>query len=271
MEKKITSFIEANTGVILEYSLTFLYAVVLLLAGWWLIKKATNVFENKLLSNHIDESLKGFLATLISVILKIVLLMSVIEMVGFKTTSFVALLGSAGLAFGLALSGTLQNFASGVLILFQKPFVVGDWVEAQGYLGAVKKIEIFRTILTTYDNKTIVIPNSELSNSSITNYSTEPTRLVEWVFGIGYDEDITLAKSVIEKEIFSDQRVKNQNEPFIKISSLGDSSVNIKVRAEVNQIDYWDVLFEYTEKIKLAFDQNKINIPYPQMQIHQSK
>jgi small conductance mechanosensitive channel len=125
--------------------------------------------------------------------------------------------------------------------------------------------------LTTYDNKTIVIPNSELSNSSITNYSTEPTRLVEWVFGIGYEDDITLAKSVIEEEIFSDQRVKNQNEPFIKISSLGDSSVNIKVRAEVNQIDYWDVLFEYTEKIKLAFDQNKINIPYPQMQIHQSK
>lgn len=259
-----------NKDLVIQYSLPVLYALLTLLIGWWIIKRVTKLIETKILSEKVDESLRHFLATLISVLMKGMLLITVIGMVGIETTSFVAILGSMGLAVGLALSGTLQNFASGVLILFQKPFVVGDVIEAQGYIGGVKRIEIFRTVLTTFDLKTVIIPNSALANSSMINYSTEPHRKVEWIFGIGYNDDMKKAKSIIKDIIFTDKRVLDE-EPFIKIAELADSSVNIKVRAEVIADDYWDLFFEKTEEIKAAFDDNNISIPYPQMDIHQYK
>jgi small conductance mechanosensitive channel len=259
-----------NKDLVIEYSMPLLYALLTLLIGWWVIKRVTNLVEKKILSEKVDESLRHFLATLIDVTLKGMLLISVIGMVGIETTSFVAILGSMGLAFGLALSGTLQNFASGVLILFQKPFVVGDVIEVQGYIGSVKRIEIFKTVLTTFDLKTVIIPNSALANSSMINYSTEPHRKVEWIFGIGYNDDMKKAKSIINDIIFTDKRVLDEK-PFIKIAELADSSVNIKVRAKVVAEDYWDLFFEKTEAVKMAFDENNISIPYPQMDIHQYK
>ena len=264
MEKLFTE----NKDLLLEYGLPIIYALLTLIIGWWVIKRVSNFIEKKILSEKVDESLRQFLSTLISVSLKAMLLISVTDMVGIQTTSFVAIIGSMGLAIGLALSGTLQNFASGVLILFQKPFIVGDLIEANGYIGSVKTIEIFRTVLTTFDLKTVVIPNSELANSSMINYSTEPHRKVEWIFGIGYNDDMKKAKSIINDVIYSDKRVLDE-EPFIKIAELADSSVNIKVRAEVIAEDYWDVFFDKMEEIKLAFDENKISIPYPQMDVHQ--
>tara|TARA_B100000809_G_scaffold50318_1_gene45361 strand:- start:263 stop:1069 length:807 start_codon:yes stop_codon:yes gene_type:complete len=264
MEKIFTE----NKDLFLEYGLPIIYALLTLIIGWWVIKRVSNFVEEKVLSEKVDESLRQFLSTLISVALKAMLLISVTDMIGIQTTSFVAIIGSMGLAIGLALSGTLQNFASGVLILFQKPFIVGDLIEANGYIGDVKRIEIFRTVLTTFDLKTVVIPNSELANSSMINYSTEPHRKVEWIFGIGYNDDMKKAKSIINDVIYSDKRVLDE-EPFIKIAELADSSVNIKVRAEVIAEDYWDVFFDKMEEIKLAFDENKISIPYPQMDVHQ--
>ena len=266
MEKLFTD----NKDLLLEYGLPIIYALLTLIIGWWVIKRVSHFVEKKILSEKVDESLRQFLSTLISVALKAMLLISVTDMVGIQTTSFVAIIGSMGLAIGLALSGTLQNFASGVLILFQKPFIVGDVIEAKGYIGSVKTIEIFRTVLTTFDLKTVIIPNSDLANSSMINYSTEPHRKIEWVFGIGYNDDMKKAKSIINDIVFSDKRVLDE-EPFIKIAELADSSVNIKVRAEVIADDYWDVFFEKNEEIKLAFDQNNISIPYPQMDVHVHK
>jgi small conductance mechanosensitive channel len=264
MEKLFTE----NKDLVMQYGLPIIYALLTLIIGWWVIKRVSSLIEKKILSEKVDESLRQFLSTLISVALKAMLLISVSDMVGIQTTSFVAIIGSMGLAIGLALSGTLQNFASGVLILFQKPFVVGDLIEAQGYVGSVKTIEIFRTVLCTFDLKTVIIPNSDLANSSMINYSTEPHRKVEWTFGIGYNDDMKKAKAIINDIIFSDKRVLDE-EPFIKIAELADSSVNIKVRAEVISEDYWDVYFEKTEEIKSAFDENGISIPYPQMDVHQ--
>ena len=256
-------------GLILQYALPVVYAILTFIIGLWVISRLTKLFERKILSNKIDDSLKHFLANLIGVTLKVILTITVIDMVGIKTTSFMAILGSAGLAVGLALSGTLQNFASGVLILFQKPFKVGDYIEAQGYQGSVKAIEIFRTILLTVDYKTVIIPNSQLANSSLVNYTAEPTRLVEYVFGISYDDDISKAKQIIIDTIFTDPKVLNQSTPFVNVAEHADSSINIKVRAEVKTADYWDVYFAKMEEIKLEFDKNNISIPYPQRDIHQ--
>jgi small conductance mechanosensitive channel len=189
-------------------------------------------------------------------------------MVGIATTSFVAILGAAGLAIGLALQGSLANFAGGVLILLFKPFKVGDYIEAQGYSGTVNEIQIFNTILKSLDNKTIIIPNGNLSNDCITNYSTEPLRRVDFVFGIGYEDDIKKAKEVLLTIIKSDSRVLKEPEPFVSIGELGDSSVNFTVRVWCNKEAYWDVYFDMFEKVKLEFDKQGISIPFPQRDVH---
>ena len=217
-----------------------------------------------------DPSLIPFLTGLLGITLKVMLVISVIQMVGVETTSFVAIIGAAGLAIGLALSGTLQNFAGGVIILILKPYRVGDVVEAQGFIGSVTEIQIFHTIMKTWDNKVIVIPNGPLSTGSLVNYNQEPTRVVEWIFGIGYTDDIDKARQVIEDAIFTDERVLNTKEEgyYINLNELADSSVNFKVRAKVNTPDYWDVFFAGTEKVKKAFDANGISIPFPQRDVH---
>ncbi|MEP2024400.1 mechanosensitive ion channel domain-containing protein, partial [Reichenbachiella sp.] len=186
-------------------------------------------------------------------------------------TSLVAILGAAGLAIGMALSGTLQNFAGGVMILLFKPFKVGDVLEAQGYLGSVHAIHIFNTIIKTGDNKTIIIPNGNLSNSSMTNYTTESKRRVDWTFGIGYGDDVDKARSVIKRLADEDDRIHKEPEIFIAVSALADSSVNFAVRAWVDTANYWPVHFDMNEKIYKTFAKEGLNIPFPQMDVHVHK
>ena len=193
---------------------------------------------------------------------------SVLGMLGIEMTSFIALLGAAGLAVGMALSGTFQNFAGGVMILIFKPFKVGDFIDAQGYMGVVKEIQIFVTILTTGDNKTIIIPNGGLSNSSMVNFSTQENRRVDWSFGIGYGDDLDKAKGIIQKLIDADERILKEPASLIVLGELADSSVNITVRAWANASDYWGIFFDMNEKVYHAFNNGGINIPFPQMDVH---
>lgn len=218
-----------------------------------------------------DPSLAPFLKSLISAVLKVMLLISVIGMVGVEATSFVAVLGAMGLAIGLALQGTLQNFAGGVIILLLKPFKVGDVIDAQGYIGSVHSIQIFNTYLKTPDNKTIIIPNGGLANSSMTNYSTEPRRRVDWTFGVGYGDSTEKTRETLMELIKADSRILSDPEPFIALSELGDSSVNFVVRVWVEASDYWGVNFDMNEKVYNKFNDAGLNIPYPQMDVHVHK
>jgi small conductance mechanosensitive channel len=216
----------------------------------------------------IEPTLQNFLLSLINVGLKALLVISVASMIGVETTSFIAVLGAAGLAVGLALQGSLANFAGGVLILLFRPFKVGDFIEGSGQMGTVREIGIFHSVMTTGDNKTIIIPNGALSNSAITNFSKQATRRVDIVFGIGYDDDLRKAKDVIKGLIEADERILKEPAPLVVISSLGDSSVNITTRSWVDAANYWPVFFDLTENVKLAFDANGISIPFPQTDVH---
>jgi len=183
-------------------------------------------------------------------------------------TSFIAILGAVGLAVGMALSGTLQNFAGGVMILIFKPFKVGDYLEAQGYIGTVKQIQIFNTILNTLDNRTVILPNGGLSTGAMVNYSTEPIRRVDLTFGIGYGDSVEKARGIINKLIAEDQRILKDPPSFIGLSELGDSSVNLTVRVWAKGEDYWDVFFDMNENVYNSFNSSGINIPFPQMDVH---
>ncbi len=220
---------------------------------------------------EVSISLRGFFMSLTSVLLKVMLLISIAEMVGIKTTSFIAILGAAGLAVGLALSGTLQNFAGGVMILLFKPFKVGDLIESQGRLGSVKEINIFVTILLTPENKTVILPNAAVSNGDIVNYTTEGVIRVDMTFGISYESNIKGAKDVLMKVIESHPKVLKEPAPFVGVSGLADSSVNLAARPYSKPEDYWDVYFYVYEEGKIALDKAGISIPFPQMDIHMQK
>jgi small conductance mechanosensitive channel len=218
---------------------------------------------------NVNESLIPFLKSLTNILLKVMLVISVMSMVGIQMTSFIAILGAAGLAVGLALQGTLQNFAGGVMILLFKPYEVGHFIEAQGYMGTVKQIQIFTTILTTPDNRKVIIPNSPLATGSIINYSAMPIRRIDFSFGIGYADDIDKAKAILLKMAEEDERVlKDENPPQVMVEALGDSSVNLKLRTWVKSEDYWDLFFATTEGAKKKFDAAGISIPFPQRDVH---
>jgi len=221
--------------------------------------------------SKMDESLKPFLKGLVGMLLKALLFISVLGMIGIEMTSFIAILGAVGLAVGMALSGTLQNFAGGVMILIFKPFKIGDFIEAQGYMGVVKEIQIFNTIVTTPDNKTIIIPNGGLSTSSMINYSTEEERRVDWTIGIAYGDDVDKARAVIKRLCDEDSRILKDPEVFIAVSELADSSVNFAVRAWVKAPDYWGVFFDLNENVYKTFGKEGLNIPFPQMDVHVHK
>ncbi|MDW7690517.1 mechanosensitive ion channel [Flammeovirgaceae bacterium SG7u.111] len=244
-------------------------AIVVLIIGLIIIKSLTGFVKNLMIKRNVDVSLVPFLTSLFNVLLKVMLLISVASMVGIETTSFVAVIGAAGLAIGLALQGSLANFAGGVLILIFKPYKVGQVIEAQGFIGIVNEIQIFVTILKTFDNKTIIIPNGPLANGAITNYSTEEKRRIDMTFGIGYDDDIAKAKQILADLIAADTRIlKEPAEPFIALSELADSSVNFVVRVWAKGADYWGIYFDMQEKVKLTFDKEGIGIPYPQTDVH---
>ncbi|MCB9201455.1 MAG: mechanosensitive ion channel [Flavobacteriales bacterium] len=257
--------------LIVEYGLKLAGAIVVAIVGLFIIKGIMGIFKNMMNKRKVDESLKPFVTGMVDALLKLLLGICVLSMMGVEMTAFIAVLGAIGLAVGMALSGTLQNFAGGVMILLFKPFKVGDFIEAQGHSGVVNEIQIFNTILKSADNKTIIIPNGGLSTSSMVNYSTEKQRRVDWIFGIGYGDDVENAKKIIREIANSDNRILKNPELFIAVSELADSSVNLVVRAWVNAPNYWGVHFDTIEKVYHAFNKQGINIPFPQMDVHVHK
>lgn len=252
-----------------EYAMKLLGAIIVLLIGLWVIKFLTNRSSKLLEKSDVTPALKSFIKSMISVLLKIILFISILGMIGIEMTTFIAMLTAASLAVAMAFNGTLSNFAGGIMILFFKPFKIGDYIDAQGHKGTVKEIQIFVTILTTPDNKTIIIPNGPLSNGSLTNFSTQSLRRVDWTFGIGYGDDYDEARKMILEFIKADERILNEPaEPFIALSELADSSVNIVVRVWVKPENYWGVFFDMNEKFYKNADANNINIPFPQMDVH---
>ncbi|MBI1223278.1 MAG: mechanosensitive ion channel [Bacteroidetes bacterium] len=253
---------------LIAYGPKLVGAILVLVLGNWIIRLLVRGFGRMLEKGNTDVSLRPFLKGIIKTLLQAMLVISVLGMIGIEMTSFIAILGAAGLAVGMALSGTLQNFAGGVMLLIFKPFKVGDFIDAQGYSGTVKEIQIFNTVLKTGDNKIIIIPNGGISTSSMTNYSREATRRVDWKFGIGYGDDANKAMAVLRRLCDEDERILKDPEVFIALAELGDSSVNFVVRAWVNSGDYWGVFFDMNKRVYEVFAQEGLNIPYPQMDVH---
>ncbi len=258
---------EAWLPVVLQYGAQVTLALLTFLFGWWLINTLTAKVSGLLQRRKVDPTLHGFIGSLAGIILKVLLLVSVASMIGVETTSFIAVIGAAGLAIGLALQGSLANFAGGVLILLFRPIRVGEWIEAQGVAGTVHSIQIFHTVLKSADNKTIVVPNGSLSNGHITNYSREPRRRADINVGIDYGADIKLARQIL-LEIAQDERVLRDPEPVVFVTGLGDSSVNLSLRVWVATGDFWPVTFGFTELVKERFDEAGIGIPFPQRVVH---
>ncbi|MDM9653145.1 mechanosensitive ion channel [Pseudomonas wenzhouensis] len=261
---------EAWLPVALEYSGRLTLALITLAIGWWLIGKLTNSIGRLLEVRKVDRALSSFIGSLVSIILRILLLISVASMIGVETTSFIAMIGAAGLAIGLALQGSLANFAGGVLIMLFRPFRAGDWIEAQGVSGSVDSIQIFHTTLKTADNKVVIVPNGALSNGHITNYSRESTRRAEIVVGIDYSSDIKRAREVL-LDIANDPRVHRDPAPVVFVTGLGDNAVNLSMRVWVNTGDFWPVTFEFIELAKERLTAAGIGIPFPQRVVHLSK
>ena len=264
----LRSYIDTAVELTMQYAPKVVLALLVLLIGVWIINRFVTAVSHSMERHEVEPTLQRFLRSLINITLKALLLISVASMVGIETTSFVAMFGAAGLAIGLALQGSLANFAGGVLILIFRPFKVGDFIDAQGVLGTVKAIEIFSTVLTTPDNKVIIVPNGAISNGIITNFSREATRRVDMSFGIGYGDDIARAREVLLGLIGSDDRIMADPQPQVVVSELGESSINFAVRMWVASADYWNVYFDMTEKTKLAFDAAGISIPFPQRDVH---
>jgi small conductance mechanosensitive channel len=249
--------------MVMQYGSKVLLALVVLLVGWWLINKLTTKVVALLAYRHVDLALQGFISSLANIILKILLIVSVASMIGVETTSFVAAIGAAGLAIGLALQGSLANFAGGVLILLFRPFRIGDWIEAQGVSGTVDSIQIFHTILRTGDNKTVILPNGNLSNGIITNTNRQPTRKVVFDVGVDYDADLQKARQVL-LDLAKDPRVLEDPAPQAVVSTLGDSSITVSLRIWTKTSDYWDVMFMLNAEARDRLKAENIDIPFPQ-------
>jgi small conductance mechanosensitive channel len=264
----LEKIMEELSDLMVNYGPKLLGAIFVWIIGSWIIKAMIRGFKRVLNKGNTDDSLKPFLTSLIGALLKVMLVLSVLGMLGIQMTSFIAILGAAGLAVGMALSGTLQNFAGGVMILLFKPYRVGDLVETQGHLGNVKEIQIFVTILLTPENKTVIVPNGPISNGNITNYTTEGMIRVDLTMGIAYEANIKKAKEVLIQVMESHDKVLKSPAPFVGVAELGDSSVNLAVRPYAKPQDYWDVYFDIYESGKEALDAAGITIPFPQMDVH---
>lgn len=263
-----TKYINKGYDALISHGADLLIAVGVFWIGWKTINIICKGMDRWFKKADYDEALETFLLSLTGLGLKALLFVTAANIAGFPTTSLVAIMGAAGLAVGLALSGTLQNFAGGVLLLILKPFKVGDFIEAQGHTGAVTSIQIFNTIINTGDNKRIILPNGPVATGAITNYSAEPTRRVDFIFGIGYNDDIDQAKETILELIKDDKRIFTDPEPFIAVKELADSSVNLVVRVWSDSSNYWGIFFDLTENVKKTFDKKGISIPYPQRDVH---
>lgn len=255
----------------LDLGLKILVALVIYWVGKSLIDLLYKVVKKGLHKRNVDPSVNSFLLSLVRVVMMFVLIITIIGVLGINTSSFVALFASAGVAVGMALSGTLQNFAGGVMILLFKPFKVGDWIDAAGVSGGVKEIQIFNTLLSTGDNKIIIVPNAKLSNDMVVNYSKAGIRRVDWTFTISYGDDYDKAKAVLTQFMNEDKRIMQDPAPFIALNNLADSAVEIVVRAWVNGGDYWDVYFEMNERVYKEFGKHGLSFPFPQMDVHIAK
>jgi small conductance mechanosensitive channel len=259
----IDKLMDKGLDFIATYGIQVIGAIVIWIIGSWIIKKILRVVKSVMVKRAYDESLQKFLLNLMGWILKILLILAILAKLGVETTSFAAILAAAGLAIGMALQGSLANFAGGVLLMIFKPIKIGDLIEAQGEIGVVKEIEIFTTKLTSPQNKEIIIPNGTLSNGNIVNYTSEGKLRVDLTFGVSYDTDIKQAKDVLLKVLTSNEKVLKDPAPTVNVSELADSSVNFAVRPWCTPEHYWDVYFETTENVKLALDKAGIEIPYP--------
>lgn len=259
---------EAWLPMVVQYGSQVLLAIVTLVIGWWIIGRLTAAIHVLMEKRNIDRTLHGFIGALVGIGLKVILLVSVAGMIGVETTSFIALIGAAGLAVGLALQGSLANFAGGMLILIVRPIRAGEYIEAQGVGGTVDSIQIFNTILKTPDNKTIIIPNGSLSNGNIINYSRQPTRRVDLNIGIDYGDDVKKARSILLELADADERVFKDPEAVVWLVSLGDNSVNLSLRMWTKTDDYWGVYWGIQELAKERFDEAGITIPFPQRTVH---
>lgn len=260
--------LESLTALAIAYGLKLLLAIITLIVGLWVIKIIMRTLGKTMERRNVDVTLRQFAHSVLGILLKILLIISVISMVGIEMTSFIAILAAAGLAVGMALSGTLQNFAGGVIIVLFKPFKVGDFITAQGFTGTVHEIQIFNTIIKTTDNVTVIVPNGPLSTNPVTNYSLEAQRRTEMVFGIGYGDDMDKAREIIKALIAADARILQDPEPFVAITELADSSVNITVRLWAESSNLWGMRFDFIENVKKAFDREGISIPFPQRDVH---
>lgn len=267
---------EANIGCLLnDYVIPWLInigmAFAIFIIGRIVAGIIVNLVRKLLEKTGTDDMLTNFVCSISKAVLMLFIVIAALNQLGVDTTSFIALIGAAGLAIGLSLQSTLQNFAAGVMLIMFKPFKLGDFVEAGGSAGVVEKITIFNTVMRTGDNREIIVPNGAIYGGTITNNSARDTRRIDMVFGIGYDDDLKKAKGLLNDILASDERILKEPAALVAVAELADSSVNFNVRPWVKSGDYWGVLFDVTEKVKLTFDENNISIPYPQMDIHMNK
>lgn len=268
LEGVLKSLIEHSA----ELGFAIIKAVIVFVVGRMIINLLNKLVKNILIKRNFDPSVKSFVSSLVNVTLTILLIISIVGALGVQTTSFAALLASAGVAVGMALSGNLSNFAGGLIILLFKPYKVGDYIEAQGVGGTVKEVQMFHTVLGTVDNKVIYIPNGSLSSGVVTNFSNQTTRRVDWTFGVEYGSDYEKVKQVIESVLAKDSRILSEPAaPFIALTALADSSVNVVVRVWVNSSDYWGVYFDINKNIYATFNEVGIGFPFPQLTVHQAK
>jgi small conductance mechanosensitive channel len=252
----------------LDFGIALITALVIFYVGRLVVRMITRGMRKVMDAREVDKTLVTFVSNLVNMILMVVVVIAAVGALGVQTTSFIAILGAAGLAVGLALQGSLSNFAAGVLIIIFRPYKVGDWIEGAGVSGSVVEVQILTTILKTGDNKQVIVPNSQIMGSIITNYSANDTRRVDMVVGVSYEDDLDKVRKTIEELIAADDRILDDPAPTIAVSELADSSVNFVVRPWVNTADYWGVMFDLTEAIKKRFDQDGISFPFPQQDVH---
>jgi len=264
----VAGLIQDNLPLLQEWGMNLVLAVVIFIVGRWIAQWVTSMVGKALAKTDMEDTLERFLCNIVYTALLAVVVIAAIGQLGVETTSVLAIFGAAGLAVGLALQGSLSNFAAGVLIVAFRPYKVGDFIEAGGEAGTVVEVQIFTTVLNSGDNKKIIVPNAQVMSGTITNYSTNGTRRVDLVFGIGYDDDIDKAYSVLKRILDADDRILKDPAYGIALNELADSSVNFNVRPWVNSSDYWGVYNDLTEQVKRKFDEAGLSIPYPQQDVH---
>jgi len=252
----------------LDFAINLVTAIIIFYIGRIVVRLMTRGLRKIMVAQEVDKTLVSFVSNLASMILMLIVFIAAISALGIQTTSFIAILGAAGLAIGLALQGSLSNFASGVLIVLFRPYKVGDWIEAAGISGSVEEVQILTTVLKTGDNKKIIVPNGQVMDSIITNYSANERRRVDMVVGVSYEDDLDKVRSTLEDLIAAEDRILDQPACTIAVSELADSSVNFVVRPWVATDDYWGVKFDLTEAIKKRFDNDGISFPFPQQDVH---